>query len=94
MFEPGDKSKAMCPECKKIVSTTMERTPFSFTTISIGGCPHTVTVHEGVKGVCDECGTIVSIPHQTTPEIQKAIKNIAKILGEPIITAVQKPKDE
>lgn len=66
MWEPkvGETSVAICPTCKKKVKTT-----FQIRDIREEG----VLVKDLLVGVCDECSTVVSIPHSSTPKIKEAL---------------------
>lgn len=65
LYAPGDKSRAICGDCGKMVATT-----FGY---------HDVPFSDG-KGVaknilaatCDVCGAVVAVPAQSTPAIAKA----------------------
>ncbi len=65
-YKSGDKSKAICPECEAVVSTTIE--------------VRDVVLDDGsaivpgiLAGVCDRCDMVVSIPGQSTPAIKQVI---------------------
>ncbi|TSP09185.1 hypothetical protein [Cupriavidus campinensis] len=64
-FQEGDKSTAICPKCKKVVSTTffLRNAPFS----DNKGSAQNILV-----AVCDVCGTIAGIPARSTEVIRKA----------------------
>jgi hypothetical protein len=61
----GDKSKAICSHCKKMVSTTFAYRDVPFSDGS--GVVKNILV-----GVCDHCDLVVSIPAQSTPAISMA----------------------
>ena len=82
MFNKGDKSKAICPVCKDITTTTMTNCDFSYTPIAIGGVTQNILVQGVLHGVCDECGEIVSIPHQSLPYIQAMHKKLEELIGD------------
>lgn len=65
LWYQGDKSKALCEHCQTLVSTTFgyHDVPFSD---SIGLAKNIMAA------TCDTCGTIVSIPPQSTPSIAAA----------------------
>ncbi len=65
LYQPGDTSKAICPDCGKLVSTTFayRDVPFDDGTGVVKGI---------LAAVCDECETVVSIPAQSTPAIRRA----------------------
>lgn len=61
----GDKSRAICERCRIVTTTTFGR--------------HDVPFENGfgvasqiIAATCDECGTIVTIPPQSTPAIHAA----------------------
>lgn len=62
----GEKSRAACHECKEVVSTTMRRRD-----VAVAGTP--MTVPNLMAGVCDRCGSVVSITPQSTPDIRRAL---------------------
>lgn len=66
-FKEGDKSKAICEKCKKIVITT-----FRFGKYKIPGTK--VEVPKLLQGYCDQCQTPLSLPHQSVPTIQKFLQ--------------------
>lgn len=65
LYAPGDKSKAICERCAKLVSTTFgyHDVPFSD---GVG------FAHEILAATCDNCGAVASVPAQSTPAIRKA----------------------
>lgn len=65
ILKVGDKSKAICQDCKSLVGTTfkLRNVPFS---------DGSGIVKNILAGVCDECDRVVAIPHQSTPAIKKA----------------------
>lgn len=81
-FSEGDKSKAICSHCKKMVSTTFgyRDVPFS---------DGSGVVKNILVGVCDQCDLVVSIPAQSTPAISmarvKASDSIEAVLPAPYI---------
>lgn len=54
-FKPGDKSKAVCPHCRKIVTTTIERK-----TVTNGA----IRFEKILVALCDDCHHVVSFPNQ------------------------------
>ena len=52
-FKVGDKSKAICDWCKKVVQTT-----FKLCDYKVSGKP---TIPNVLQGVCEECGRAISI---------------------------------
>ena len=82
MFNEGDNSKAICPVCKDVTTTTMTTCDFSYTTIAIGGRSHEVLVQGVLHGVCDVCGEFVSLPHQSIPYINAIKDTIEKTVRD------------
>lgn len=66
-FKVGDKSKAICQDCKSLVDTTFKLRDVPFSDGS-------GVVKNILTGVCDQCGRIVSIPHQSTTTIKRSFK--------------------
>lgn len=65
----GDKSRALCENCEGLVSTTFDYHDVPFSD-GIGLAKNIIAA------TCDTCGTIVSIPPQSTPAI-RATRNTA-----------------
>lgn len=65
LFQEGDKSKAICADCGKLVSTTFVRRDVAFSDGK--GLAKDILV-----GVCDRCDAVVSTPAQSTPAIREA----------------------
>lgn len=65
LYVPGDKSRAICPHCQKVVATTFAYRDVPFDDGS-------GTVRGILTAVCDACGAIVAIPAQSTPAIRRA----------------------
>lgn len=63
----GDKSKAICQNCKKEVSTTMKHK-----SLKVGSVKNEITV---LAGVCDNCSEVISIPHSQSKKIGEFIKS-------------------
>lgn len=64
----GDKGKSACDTCQTFVTTTYQLRDVPFSDKS--GVVKNILV-----GVCDVCGSIVSMPHQSTPAIKKQLEN-------------------
>lgn len=65
LYKPGDKSRAICPHCAALVSTTFAYRDVPFDDGS--------GVVKGIlAGTCDVCGAVASIPAQSTPAIRRA----------------------
>ena len=65
IYNPGDKSRAICEGCAKVVATTFAHrdVPFSY---GSGG------VRDILVAVCDACEAIIAVPAQSTPAIRQA----------------------
>ncbi len=66
-YKSGDKSRAICPECETVVSTTFVQRDVLLDDGS-------ATVPHILAGVCDECDTVVSLSGHSTPAIRQVIK--------------------
>ncbi len=68
-----DKGKAICEACKAIVKTTytLRNIPFS---------DESGIVKNVLVGVCDQCDSVVSLPHQSTPLVKKKLDKQRGIL--------------
>ncbi len=66
MFHMGQKSKAICECCEKIVTTT-----FKYRDVKIKD--KDIVVPHLLVGVCDTCDETVSIPSTATPQIKEAL---------------------
>jgi ribosomal protein S27AE len=64
-YKEGDKSRGICGKCKKIVDTT-----FRYDTLKLDS----YDIKNILQGFCDECGDVISIPHQSSYKIGKALK--------------------
>jgi hypothetical protein len=65
LWKEGDRSRAACETCKQFVTTRFERR-----TIDLKDAE--VSVPDVLVAVCETCGEIVAIPHQSTPRLQEA----------------------
>jgi len=65
LFQEGDKSKAICSQCRATVATTFARLDVPFSDGK--GLARNLLV-----GVCDHCGQVVSIPAQSVPAVKAA----------------------
>ena len=65
LYEPGEKSRAVCNNCARLVPTTFQyrNVPFSDGV----GLAENILV-----AVCDECESVVAVPAQSTPAIRQA----------------------
>lgn len=66
IFKLGEKSKGVCNDCKKVVSTT-----FKLCTVPLSSGKGSAS--DILAAACDHCGHIVSIPQQSTPRIKEAL---------------------
>ena len=82
MFHAGDKSKAICTQCQRLVSTT-----FSYRDVPFSDGQG--LVKDILVAVCDECRRVVATPPQSTPAIQaareKASESFEVVLPAPLI---------
>jgi hypothetical protein len=62
----GDKKQALCEKCQSITLSTYHRR-----TVPIND--GTGIVNNLLVGVCDICNSVVTIPHQSVPEIEHQI---------------------
>lgn len=71
IYRVGDKSKAICHKSGQVESVTykLKDVPVDDSNISVKNI---------LVGVCDCCGDVVSIPKQSTPAIQKIIRQARK----------------
>lgn len=65
MYTVGDKSKAICENCKGVVPTTfaVRDVPFS---------DWSAVAESILVAVCDHCDDVVAIPAQSIPSIREA----------------------
>lgn len=81
----GDKSKALCEKCQKVVATTFGYHDVPFES-GIG------VAKQIMAATCDECGTVVAIPPQSTPAIRVARETASKplevVIAAPFIDAL------
>jgi hypothetical protein len=67
----GEKSKAACVACKALRSTTFRERDVPLR--SGGG-----TVRDVLVAVCDTCGTVVGIPHQSVPRVAETVRHVRR----------------
>lgn len=65
LYEPGEKSRAICPDCAKLVATT-----FSYRNVPFDD--GTGQVKDILVAVCDLCSVVVAVPAQSTPAIRRS----------------------
>ncbi len=68
LYEAGEKSQAICEQCKALVPTTFKYRDVPFDDES-------GTVKDILVAVCDICNAVVAIPAQSTPAIKRAREN-------------------
>ncbi len=73
IFKEGDKSVALCKDCKKKVSTT-----FAVRTTKIKDGEKFLKVPDVLVSVCDECDTTVGVPQQSFSAIAEVRKKAEK----------------
>lgn len=64
ILKVGDKTKAACDHCKSFQNATYDLRDVP---LSDGSG----TVRNVLVGVCDTCGSVISLPHQSTPLVKK-----------------------
>jgi hypothetical protein len=69
LWREGERSRAVCESCGRLVTTRFERR-----TVDLED-PE-VSVPEVLVAICQVCGEIVAIPHQSTPRLQEARRGI------------------
>lgn len=68
LYKIGDKSKAICPQCEQLRSTTFAERDVP---LSSGAG----MVHDVLVGVCDTCNTVVSVPQQSVPRVKDVVRS-------------------
>ncbi|MEL4887912.1 hypothetical protein N6P31_12655 [Pectobacterium betavasculorum] len=73
IFKVGDTQGALCNTCQSYETATfqLKNVPFS---------DNSGVVKQVLVGVCDRCGNVAIIPHQSTPMIKKALNVQRKAL--------------
>lgn len=66
VFKEGDKSKAICSDCKILVPTTFRIRPVPFSSGK-------VIVPDILVAVCDFCDSVVSLPQQSVPKVARSL---------------------
>lgn len=79
LYSPGDKSRAICPHCAKLVTTT-----FVYATVPFDD--GNGSVKDILVAQCDECRAVVAIPAQSTPAIRHA-RETANVSLEAVLPA-------
>lgn len=79
IYEPGDKSQAICDHCADLVPTT-----FAYRSVPFDD--GSGTVDNILVAVCDQCDTVLAIPPQSTPAIRRA-RDAANISVEVVLRA-------
>ena len=65
IYNPGDKSRAICEGCAKVVATTFVYRDIAFDDGS-------GVVRDILVAVCDACEAIAAVPAQSPPAIRQA----------------------
>lgn len=73
LYEEGEKSKAICECCQRLVSTTFVRRDVPFS----DGKGEARNI---LAAVCDHCEQVVAIPAQSTPAIREARQREVKAI--------------
>ncbi len=73
ILKVDDKGKAACDDCKAFVKTTylLRDVPFS---------DQSGVVKNVLVGVCNQCNSVVSLPHQSTPLVKEQLEKQRGIL--------------
>jgi hypothetical protein len=66
-WKPGDRSRAICEDCGKVVEMRFEYRTFPL-------LEPRVDVPDVLVGVCVECDRTVAVPYQSTPKLNEARK--------------------
>src|SRR5680860_208814 len=74
ILRQGDKGQAICPDCRRRVSTT-----YNYRSVHLEKTD--VVVPNVLVGVCDTCGEVVSIPAQSSPKLKEARESTSKTFG-------------
>ncbi|KFX19947.1 MULTISPECIES: hypothetical protein [Pectobacterium] len=79
IFKVGDTQGALCNTCQSYETATfqLKNVPFS---------DNSGVVKQVLVGVCDRCGNVAIIPHQSTPMIKKALNVQRKALESRVPT--------
>jgi hypothetical protein len=64
LYQDGDRSAGICETCRSRVTTRMTYRDYTPTGWD-------VTVPDVLVAVCDRCGEVVGVPHQSTPKINE-----------------------
>lgn len=69
MIEENSKGKAICYNCEDIKAITylVRDVPFS---------DNSGVVEDLLVGVCDDCDSVITTPHQSTPKIKEKLKKL------------------
>ncbi len=73
IFKEGEKSKAICHHCRKLVSTT-----FKVQDTKIKDGKDLYRVPEVLVGICDDCASVVSVPQQSFAAVAEVRKKAEK----------------
>ena len=72
VLKDGSKGKGICGGCKESVPITFEFRTLSSHQVGFSQIPL-------LAGSCDECGDVVSIPHQSVNQIKQSKQAFRKI---------------
>lgn len=73
LYQAGDRSGGVCEHCKAEVFTRMEYRDYAPTGWD-------VVVPDVLVAVCERCGRVVAVPHQSTPKVNEHRKRGAEDL--------------
>ena len=70
-YQEGAKVNSVCAYCEKSVTSTL-------TKVTLSLCEGLEEVDNVLVDVCDECGNMCSIPHQSVLPIQEGMKKLVE----------------
>lgn len=73
LWNEGDRSRAVCERCRKVVATRFERR-----TVHLEG-PRPVDVPHVLVAACAVCGEVAAIPPQSSPRLREARRESDRI---------------
>lgn len=86
VYTEGDRSAGICESCRARVATRMEYRDYT-------PPGWTVTVPDVLLGVCERCGGVVSVPHQSTHKINRYREATPRLM-KPLAVRVPRQLDE
>lgn len=86
LYQAGERSAGVCEHCKARVRTLMEYRDYTPTGWS-------VSIPDVLVAVCERCGRVVAVPHQSTPKINASRKD-GDLDREAIECRISRPIEE